>query len=83
MRLALTVIWLLWLVAGGVRPLFPAAHAQVRGYDAPGLVGLQLQLRRLPTTASVLHIGAHPDDEDSALIARLARGMARGWATFR
>ncbi|MFQ3640519.1 MAG: PIG-L family deacetylase [Chloracidobacterium sp.] len=39
-----------------------------------GLVGLKLQLRKLPTTASVLHIGAHPDDEDSALIARLARG---------
>ncbi len=74
MRLPLTVILLLWLVAGRVCPLFPAAHAQIRGYDAPGLVGLQLQLRRLPTTASVLHVGAHPDDEDSALIARLARG---------
>ncbi len=42
-------------------------------YDR-GLTGLWLHLRRLPTTASVLHIGAHPDDEDSALIARLARG---------
>ena len=31
-------------------------------------------LLRLQTTASVLHTGAHPDDEDSALIARLARG---------
>lgn len=30
-------------------------------------------LRRLQTTASVLHTGAHPDDEDSALLARLAR----------
>jgi LmbE family N-acetylglucosaminyl deacetylase len=35
---------------------------------------LGLLLRRLQTTASVLHTGAHPDDEDSALIARLARG---------
>ncbi len=31
-------------------------------------------LRRLNTTASVMMIGAHPDDEDSALLAYLARG---------
>jgi LmbE family N-acetylglucosaminyl deacetylase len=41
-------------------------------YDQ-GAAGLGLALRRLQTTASVLHVGAHPDDEDSALIARLAR----------
>jgi LmbE family N-acetylglucosaminyl deacetylase len=50
-----------------------APRAQVRPvYDA-GAVGLGLALRRLQTMASVLMIGAHPDDEDSALIARLAR----------
>ena len=37
----------------------------------PGLVQL---LQRLQTTASVLHTGAHPDDEDSAFLARAARG---------
>jgi LmbE family N-acetylglucosaminyl deacetylase len=31
-------------------------------------------LKRLNTTASVMMIGAHPDDEDSALLAYLARG---------
>jgi LmbE family N-acetylglucosaminyl deacetylase len=31
-------------------------------------------LERLQTTASALHTGAHPDDEDSAFIARTARG---------
>ena len=31
-------------------------------------------LQRLQTTASALHTGAHPDDEDSAFIARMARG---------
>ena len=31
-------------------------------------------LERLQTTASALHTGAHPDDEDSAFIARMARG---------
>jgi LmbE family N-acetylglucosaminyl deacetylase len=50
------------------------ARAQVRSTDNDGAVGLGLLLRRLQTTASVLHTGAHPDDEDSALIARLARG---------
>jgi LmbE family N-acetylglucosaminyl deacetylase len=48
--------------------------AQVRPiYDA-GAAGLSHLLGRLQTTASVLHTGAHPDDEDSAFIARTARG---------
>src|ERR1051325_4816950 len=50
------------------------AGAQVRPiYDmvAAGLVQL---LERLQTTASVLHTGAHPDDEDSSFLARMARG---------
>jgi LmbE family N-acetylglucosaminyl deacetylase len=33
------------------------------------------RLQRLQTTASVLHTGAHPDDEDSALVAYHARGL--------
>ncbi|MET0751731.1 MAG: PIG-L family deacetylase, partial [Pyrinomonadaceae bacterium] len=36
--------------------------------------GLAQILKRLNTTASVMHIGAHPDDEDSGLLAFLARG---------
>ena len=39
-----------------------------------GAVGLVQVLERLQTTASMMHTGAHPDDEDSALIARVARG---------
>ncbi len=31
-------------------------------------------LHQLQTTASLMHTGAHPDDEDTALIARVARG---------
>ncbi|MGI9261395.1 MAG: PIG-L family deacetylase, partial [Woeseiaceae bacterium] len=41
-------------------------------YDR-GAGALSRQLQRLQTTASVLHTGAHPDDEDSALIAYHAR----------
>ncbi len=53
---------------------FPALRAQVRPVYDTGAAGLVQLLERLPTTASALHTGAHPDDEDSALIARLARG---------
>ncbi|MFL6207788.1 MAG: PIG-L family deacetylase [Pyrinomonadaceae bacterium] len=53
---------------------YSPSHAQVRAHTDEGAVALGMALRRLQTTASVLHTGAHPDDEDSALIARLARG---------
>jgi LmbE family N-acetylglucosaminyl deacetylase len=39
-----------------------------------GVLGLEQAVKRLNTTASVMMIGAHPDDEDSALLAYLARG---------
>ncbi len=48
--------------------------AQVRPVYDRGTTGLMQLLKRLNTTASVLMIGAHPDDEDTALLAYLARG---------
>src|SRR3954452_24310767 len=48
--------------------------AQVCPVYSRGVAGLVLALERLRTTASALHTAAHPDDEDTALIARLARG---------
>jgi LmbE family N-acetylglucosaminyl deacetylase len=48
--------------------------AQVRPIYDRGAGGLTLVLQRLQTTASALHTGAHPDDEDSAFMARVARG---------
>jgi LmbE family N-acetylglucosaminyl deacetylase len=59
---------LLWWLAG------PPADAQVRPIYDRGAAGLVQALQRLQTTASALHTGAHPDDEDSAFIARVARG---------
>ena len=53
--------------------LLPAA-AQVRPVYDLGAAGLTQVLERLQTTASALHTGAHPDDEDSSFIARTARG---------
>ncbi|HEY8550720.1 MAG TPA: PIG-L family deacetylase [Vicinamibacterales bacterium] len=58
--------------------LMPAAHpavsAQVDPIYSRGIAGLVQALESLQTTASAMHTGAHPDDEDTALIARLARG---------
>ena len=49
-------------------------NAQVRPVYDLGADGLTQALGRLQTTGSVLHTGAHPDDEDSAFLARTARG---------
>lgn len=48
-------------------------QAQVRPIYDKGSAGLGQQLKRLQTTASAMHTGAHPDDEDSGLLAYLAR----------
>ena len=47
--------------------------AQVRPVYDMGAIGLGQMLERLQTTASAMHTGAHPDDEDSGLLAYLAR----------
>ena len=52
------------------------AGAQVSAIYDQGNNALIRQLERLQTTASVLHTGAHPDDEDSALVAYHARGLS-------
>jgi len=40
-----------------------------------GAAALEQSLRRLSTTASVMMIVAHPDDEDGALLTYLSRGL--------
>ena len=52
-----------------------SSSAQVDAIYDKGASALARQLKRLQTTASVLHIGAHPDDEDSALVAYHARSV--------
>src|SRR5262245_47141616 len=41
-----------------------------------GAAGLSQALKRLDVVAGVLHTGAHPDDENSALLAWLSRGQS-------
>lgn len=52
----------------------PAVDAQPLAMDR-GAADLEQTLKRLGTTASVLIIVAHPDDEDGALMTYLARGQ--------
>jgi LmbE family N-acetylglucosaminyl deacetylase len=62
------------LLATTVAALIAPLAAQVRPVYSRGAAGLLQQIQRLQTTASVLHVAAHPDDEDSGLIARTALG---------
>jgi LmbE family N-acetylglucosaminyl deacetylase len=48
--------------------------ADTRPAEDRGAAGLGQAIKRLGVVASVLHTGAHPDDEDSGLLAYLARG---------
>jgi LmbE family N-acetylglucosaminyl deacetylase len=50
----------------------PPARAQRPAQ--PDAAETQAALRRLPVMGSVLYVGAHPDDENTALLAYLARG---------
>ncbi len=61
------VVTALLLFAGQLQ-----AQARVTGYAGAAATGLDL--RRLGTTARLLMIGAHPDDENTALVAPLALG---------
>ncbi|MEJ7861094.1 MAG: PIG-L family deacetylase [Pyrinomonadaceae bacterium] len=74
MRLPLkkyTAFCLLFLLIG---LNLPTINAQVRPIYDLGASGLGQKLKRLQTTASAMHTAAHPDDEDSGLLAKLARG---------
>ena len=52
----------------------PATNPLPIGEDR-GCAALEQDLKRLGTTASVLMIVAHPDDEDGALLTYLSRGL--------
>lgn len=49
------------------------ASAQVRPIYDEGAIGLGQILKHIVNTKRIMHIGAHPDDEDSDLLAYLAR----------
>jgi LmbE family N-acetylglucosaminyl deacetylase len=55
-----------------VTPSHPGAATGI--VDLRGDVALRLMLRKLATVATVMHITAHPDDENSALMAMESHG---------
>jgi LmbE family N-acetylglucosaminyl deacetylase len=57
-------------------------YAQVKPVYDRGAMGLAQIVKRLNTSASALMIGAHPDDEDTAMLAYLARGEGARTAYF-
>src|SRR5262249_46288095 len=76
-RRATTILVLLaFLAAAAPRErLFAGPRGENRVPEERGAAGLGQALKRLATIGSALHIGAHPDDEDSGLLAYLARGL--------
>ena len=70
-KMAPAVVLLLLCVSSSLRL---DTYAQVRPVYDRGTTGLYQLLLRLNNSKSVLMIGAHPDDEDTALLAYLARG---------
>jgi LmbE family N-acetylglucosaminyl deacetylase len=73
------IVLLLFISFVAVWPARPLSAAKVSGdsrvAEERGAAGLGQALKRLGTIASALHTGAHPDDEDSGLLAYLARGL--------
>jgi LmbE family N-acetylglucosaminyl deacetylase len=70
-----TRIPLALLLAGTLLASAPPASAQLTPVPQDqGATGLALALRRLPVTASVLYVTAHPDDENNGVLVALARG---------
>ena len=67
---ALAGLLLLCGTVKGPSPLWAQEDGLVNG-----TTGIALLLRRLDGVKRVLVIGAHPDDEDTSLLAALSRGM--------
>ena len=55
--------------------LFVAEPLSAQVGPRSNVVEVALALRQVDGVKRVLMIGAHPDDEDSSLLATLARGM--------
>ncbi len=66
-----TIFLVLLCVSASIRL---ETSAQIRPVYDRGVSGLYQLLKKLNTSTSALMIGAHPDDENTALLAYLARG---------
>src|SRR5206468_5523972 len=64
-----------FIVVASALAVAPAILPAAEVPEDRGAMGLSQALKRLDVIASVLHTGAHPDDENSALLTWLARGQ--------
>ncbi len=64
------------LVVGSLTLPASTGTARAQTLQKPDAVALGQAIRKLGTIASALHTGAHPDDEDSGLLAYLALGKS-------
>src|SRR5688500_3118339 len=69
-KISILLLFSVWVTAS----LHLETAAQIRPVYDQGALGLTRLIRSLETNARALMIGAHPDDEDTALLAYLARG---------
>ena len=72
-KISVSICVCLWLISLCLFAFSIKTNAQVSPVYDQGAVGLGQLLKRLNNTKSVMMIGAHPDDEDSDLLAYLAR----------
>ena len=72
-RKSLTVLLFIVFVSASQK-FATAPLADTRPSEDGGAMALGQAIKRLGVVGSVLHTGAHPDDEDSGLLAYLARG---------
>lgn len=73
-RLGSSALVVLLIIAWSASPAAFRSFADNRPAEDRGAMALGQAIKRLGVVASVLHTGAHPDDEDSGLLAYLARG---------
>src|SRR5271166_6116947 len=66
-------VWLLATLSGSAQVASPWVDTKPLAVDT-GATGLKLMLRRLHTTARLMHTVAHPDDEDGGMLTLESRG---------
>lgn len=55
-------------------PFVMARNAEFNAIPETGMAKLILDMQKLPVVGTVMMVGAHPDDEDNALLAYLSKG---------
>ena len=76
---AVTRLWNRGALAALCATAVVATALPARAEEPLSGIAIQQDLRSFATVATVLHVAAHPDDENTQLITYLARG--RGYRT--